>query len=245
MYDRASSIAGRKGLVRVINGTDTVRVAWWQRNNSEVYEPDVWQSLMSQVRPGDRIADVGAFVGLYAIALAKRVGTTGRVFAFEPDRANYADLQEHIKLNDAASNTEAIQAAVGAEESHVQFVSNGIESHLVAGENGGAPIEGAYEVKCVTLDSMFAESGLDILKIDVEGFEEDVLKGASRLFKDAARKPRVIYVEVHPYAWPPIGTTSESLLETLRTSGYTVKHVNGETVERIEEYGEVVAYKSA
>jgi FkbM family methyltransferase len=243
LYDRVSSFTGRKGLVRVINGTDTIRVAWWQRGHLEEYEPDVWQSLMSQVNVGDRIADVGAFVGLYAIALAKRVGASGRIFAFEPDPANYDILQEHVRLNDVAGNIELVKAAVGASEGVLQFSSLASQSHIEMSNEGSAPVEGAYEVKAVTLDSMFAADGLDILKIDVEGFEEMVLQGGTRLLADAERKPRVIFVEVHPYAWPPIGTTSESLLETLRKFDYEVKHINGERVERIEEYGEVIAYR--
>jgi hypothetical protein len=73
-YDRLSSLAARKGLTRVINGTDRVLIGPRWRMVGEVYEPEVWQQLMGEVRPGDVVADVGAYIGLYSIALANRVG---------------------------------------------------------------------------------------------------------------------------------------------------------------------------
>lgn len=249
IYDSALSLKKSQGLERNINGTDRVLIATHARGITEEYEPDVWASLMNDVRAGDTIADVGAYYGLYAIALAKRVGSQGRVFAFEPSSANRAVLQEHVRLNGVEKNLEIVAAAAGTENGTVQFRSdNHSESHIVSAEKSpkGRTIDAKSvdSVEMVTLDSLFAQKRLDILKIDVEGYEENVLRGAQTLLGDSARGPRVIYIEVHPYAWESVGTSSESLLGLLQQHGFKAFFVDGRPVEKVVEYGEIVARRS-
>jgi hypothetical protein len=93
----------------------------------------------------------------------------------------------------------------------------------------------------IRLDTFLADKKLDLLKIDVEGFEEDVLKGAQQLLRDPERRPRSIYIEVHPFNWRLVGTTSESLLALLQSCEYQAFDLTGNTVEQITQYGEVVA----
>src|SRR5205823_6561006 len=61
----------RRGLPRTFNGTDTIRVLPRFRGYAGSYEPEVWPHLMARVRAGDTVADVGAYVGLYTVALAR------------------------------------------------------------------------------------------------------------------------------------------------------------------------------
>jgi hypothetical protein len=96
-------------------------------------------------------------------------------------------------------------------------------------------------VPVVRLDTHFAGQRLDLLKVDVEGFEEEVLAGAEELLGDPGRAPRSIFIEVHPYNWHLCGTTSQSLLGRLRRLGYAVEHLDERAVEKIINYGEVVA----
>jgi hypothetical protein len=70
------------------------------------------------------------------------------------------------------------------------------------------------------------------------------VKGAGELLGDAARAPRLIYLEVHPYNWHLCGTTSESLLGRLQQDGYAVEHMDGRSARRVEQYGEIVARRS-
>ncbi|HSS19401.1 MAG TPA: FkbM family methyltransferase [Pyrinomonadaceae bacterium] len=244
IYDRLSGFTGRKGLPRNINGTDKILVAPRWRMISEEYEPEVWRALLGEVRPGDVIADVGSYVGLYAVALAKRVGATGRVIAFEPESSNHQALKEHIELNKVVDRVTLVRAAVGDRRGFVEMSSN-LDSSHVSGSVVTATDSASAAVPCVTLDEFFADQKLDLLKIDVEGFEEKVLQGAASLLTDAARSPRVIFIEVHPYAWPDVGTTSESFLQRLGQFGYRVQELSGERTQRIENYGEVLAYKVA
>src|SRR5260370_32215298 len=82
-YNNLVAWYGRNGLKRTINGTDALRILPHYRSVAESYEPDVWKHIMARVQPADVIADVGANIGLYSVALGMRVGRSGRVVAFE------------------------------------------------------------------------------------------------------------------------------------------------------------------
>ena len=103
--------------------------------------------------------------------------------------------------------------------------------------------DGSSIVQCVTLDDVFKRERLDILKIDVEGYEERVIRGGRRLLGDRARGPRTIFIEVHPYAWSQTDTTSASLLSLLAHLGYRVEDISGQPVTQISGYGEIVAVR--
>lgn len=94
VYDLFWTICFQNGLKRFLNGTDMILVAAECRGVQEVYEPDVWTHMMQRVKSGYRIADVGANIGLYAMALGKRVGDEGALFAFEPDQDSFKILKK-------------------------------------------------------------------------------------------------------------------------------------------------------
>ncbi len=236
-YERLVGLLGRNGLERTINGADRILILPRFRRVTETYEPDVWKHLMAQVQPGDVVADVGAFIGLYTIALARRVGPSGKVVAFEPDLENFAALRAHVELNGVGERVELVGAVVGAEDGVVPFdAGKASESHV-----GQIGTNGAQMVQCVHLDTVFANERLSILKIDVEGYEERVLQGSMNLLSDRGRGPRLIYMEVHPYAWHAAGTSSQSLLGVLREFDYRVVTLGGEPVSQIGSWNWVVA----
>lgn len=239
LYQKSLKTFGAGGLERMINGTDLVLLIPELYNYPETYEPEVWPHILNEIEPGDVIADVGASIGLYTVAMARRTGEKGIIYAFEPDPETVNFLQRNIRLNDLEARVQVWSAAVADKPGFVQFVDGrGTESHIAA-----ADAKHARQVEAVTLDSVFAGEQLDFLKIDVEGFEEAVLKGGSGLLSDTRRSPRAIFVEVHPYAWPTFGASSESLLGLLATHGYQVYDLSGDPVARIDAYGEIVARK--
>jgi FkbM family methyltransferase len=236
IYNIAVAASATSGLERIINGTDSVRVAPEFRQITEVYEPDVWARMMSAVSPGNVVVDVGAYVGLYTIALAQRTGPTGRVYSFEPDPQNCAVLGKHVELNKVSDRVVVHQLAVGDKDGFVPF-TGGRDSQSFVGASSSAP-----ETVCMTrLDTILPSERIDVLKVDVEGFEENVLKGAEILLSDKDRKPRMIFIEVHPYNWHLCGTTSDSLINRLNKSGYDVCDLQNGSVSNIDRYGEVVA----
>lgn len=221
----------------MLNGTDAMLVDPACRWLNDRWEPEVWRHLMARVREGDVVADVGAHVGVYTVALARRVGPRGRVVAFEPDAANFRQLESHVRLNDVGDRVSLIQAAVAKHAGTVLVSGDGTSEVRV----DRTPNETSRSVPAVAIDSHFTAERIDILKIDVEGYELEVLEGAVACLADCRRGPRLIYVEVHPYAWHSVPDTSRALLDLLERAGYRVEGLDGQPVTEIASYGEVVA----
>jgi hypothetical protein len=131
LYNVAICVLAPKGLLRNINGTDSVRIAPELRGMVDTYEPEVWRHVMAEVRHGDVFVDVGAFIGLYASAVGKRVGHDGRVIAFEPDEVNYRVLRQNVRLNGLHRTLQTENKAVGAKSGEALFTGGkGMESRL-------------------------------------------------------------------------------------------------------------------
>jgi FkbM family methyltransferase len=237
LYDKAVAHWGRKGLARVLNGTDRILVSPESRGTSETYEPDVWRALMAEIRTGDTFVDVGAFIGLYAVAVGLRLRGTGKVVAFEPDRRSFSLLKKHMKLNGLEAQAELHCAAVSDQAGECAFLENGLQARIVT----SADHRDTRKVSVVTLDEVFAGRRVDVLKVDVEGFEEMVLRGARGNLRTVALRPRTIFIEVHPYAWSSIGSGSAALLKLLNEAGYRVETLDGQAVHSIDRYGEIIA----
>ncbi len=238
LYEGAlKSIAGDRGLPRVINGMDPIRVLPEWRNLGGTYEPEVWRLLLPAIRPGDIIADVGANVGLYAVAMGARTGASGRVLAVEADPATLPHLRAHLKLNQVDGIVEVVPKALADREGRAMWHSEYVQSGLLPGADEGQGLS----VEMTTLDRLVGEGRLDLMLIDIEGFEEAALRGGARLLADPSRRPRMIVVEVHPYAWPASGGSSVTLLNLLHGLGYEVSWLDGRPVTEITAYGHVMA----
>jgi FkbM family methyltransferase len=142
------------------------------------------------VQPGQLVVEVGANIGAHTVFLARQVGPRGAVIAFEPQRIIYQTLCGNLALN-SIPNVHCFKVAVGAAPGSV-FVPP--INYWTVGNFGGVPLGGYTEgesVPVVTLDS-FDLDRCHFLKVDVEGMEEDVLRGAAGLI---ARNRPVLYVE--------------------------------------------------
>lgn len=240
-YDRMlATIARGRGLERVINGSDRFRLSAQSRGFiAEEYEPAVWGRVMREVRTGDHVAEVGASVGLYALAFAGRVGATGHVTAFEPDPESASALEANIEVNGWKDRVTVIRAAVGQSSGQVRFAAaRGLESRIETRLDGG---DGVITVPMVTLDEALAGRQVDLIKIDVEGFEQNVIRGARSILTQERGRPKALLVEVHPFAWAETGTTSASFLALLDEMGFRVEDMQGAPVSSISEYGHVIA----
>ncbi len=148
-------------------------------------------SLMApHVRPGMVAFDVGANIGYTSLYLRSRIGPDGQLHSFEPEPENFAELDANLRRNNL-DNCHAVQAAVGSQEGTLTFAT---------GLNGYVPEDGApgITVPVVTLDGFIEKHGVprvDFVKIDVEGFELDVLTGMKGVL--SRRDKPILYIEVH------------------------------------------------
>lgn len=150
------------------------------------YESDVTRTLLATVhlQPGDVVFDVGANIGWYSLVLARTAPPGVDIVAFEPDPDNHALLRANLARNGAAAVT-AIAAAAGPEPSRMQLFRYARGN---AGRHSLLPIHGgeAVAVDTVRLDDVwtargFGERTLRLIKIDVEGYELEALRGAPQL----------------------------------------------------------------
>jgi FkbM family methyltransferase len=145
---------------------------------------------------GGVLADVGSFLGMYALWGARCVGPEGTVHAFEPIPGSCQRVREYAALN-GFSNVEVVPGAVGAEPGRIELqLAAGKASLGVTSRYLGAAGVSSIAVEQTTLDAFYAgRRGPDLVKIDVEGMEAEVLRGARALLT-GDRAPVVVF-EAH------------------------------------------------
>jgi FkbM family methyltransferase len=227
-----------RGIPRVINGEPEIRLLPNCRFLSSSYEPDVWNWLKRQTAPGSIIFDVGAQVGLFSMLATRHIGTEGHVFAFEPSPDTVALLRRHLTNNGMTGRVEIVQAAVGPEEGEVTFYMAGTHPSNTLAPTTVDPVKlTPVKVKAITVDGFCRQRQLKptILKIDVEGWELQVLRGATEVVQDPAL---TICVEMHPYAWESAGYTAADFTIFVETYGFEIVPLTGQS-SPLTEYGEV------
>lgn len=201
----------------------------WNKHRSFAYgswEPEVVDAISRVVRPGMRVIDIGAHGGFYALLLAKLVGASGAVVAFEPLPANFRMLEENVAMN-GLSNVTLERSAVCSHSGQFELEVPDVDAAALAGPVGDSEQAKAMTVPCVSLDDYFSpqRDRTDFIKMDVEGAEGDVLKGAKNIMvlyhpTMMIELHNVEHAETHPVALDlqKIGYTIEWLSE----AGYTV-----------------------
>jgi FkbM family methyltransferase len=227
-----------RGIPRAINGEPEIRLVPMCRFLSSSYEPDVWNWLKQRTVPGSIILDVGAQFGLYSMLAARHIGANGRIFAFEPSPDTVAVLGRHLKNNRMSDRVEIVQAAVGPEEGEVTFYMAGTHPSNTLAPTTVDPVKlTPVKVKAITVDGFCRQRQLKptILKIDVEGWELQVLRGATEVVQDPGL---TICVEMHPYAWESAGYTAADFTIFVEANGFEIVPLTGQA-SPLTEYGEV------
>jgi FkbM family methyltransferase len=152
-----------------------------------------WQVLDQLIQPGATVVEVGANIGSHTVSIARKVGAAGRVIAVEPQRVIHQYLSANVSLN-MLDNVECHWAACGGEAGELvvprlnyfaQELQNfGGLSLSTGGEGEPVPV--------VQLDAIMRGRPAQLIKIDVEGMEAEVLRGATNTILN--NRP-VIYAE--------------------------------------------------
>lgn len=151
--------------------------------------------LSSLIRRGDTVVDVGANIGFYSAFFSRLVGPEGSVHAFEPDPLNYSHLKKAVR---GMTNVHPCNAAVGEKSGKIQLWKH--ETLNVDHRTFAVPGEQRIpiEVPVVTLDEAFADQKIRLIKLDVQGSEASVLRGATRILASSTR-PAILF-EFWPHA---------------------------------------------
>jgi FkbM family methyltransferase len=174
--------------------------------------------LRAAVQGDSRIADVGANQGLYTLLLASLV-PEGQIYAFEPDHLLCCSLQQNLQRNNI-QNVSLFNAAVASKPGTLRLM----EGQLNRGDNrivsSGNQNAGITVVPAVALDGEIPDLRLDLLKIDVQGFELEVLQGAEKLIQ--TNPNLLLLLEFWPHGLHAAGCKPEELLDFLTSRGFAV-----------------------
>jgi len=147
------------------------------------------------LKQGDYVIDAGASIGMFSIVAAKRVGSRGKVFSFEPIEQVSQLLAENLRLNNI-SNTEIKRVALGDTGGELDLVFN---SHIPGSASGALKRKGTWiRVEKTTIDTFVKENNIkriDFIKADIEGMERDLLMGARETIKRF--KPKISICTYH------------------------------------------------
>jgi len=193
------------------------------------HEPVTTGVVRSLLGPGDTVVDVGANIGWFSLLAAGIVGDTGRVLAVEPNPANCA-LIERSAVDNGFSNMQVVAAAAADHPGVAALETDGSNGRIVPLDAGiGEAMACSYVVPVRTLDDLVADAGLEsvaLVKIDVEGAEPLVLRGASETL---GRWRPAIVCEFFPLLLEGnFGFDPSDFLKQLRSFGYDVAVVGGE-----------------
>ena len=195
----------------------------------EFYEPEVSYFITNVLEEGDCFIDVGGHVGYFSMLAAHAVGPSGQVYTFEPEARNARQIRAHISLN-RLHNVELFEEAVGQEEGEAQL-------HINADNSGGHALwdvgahpynersRSHHEVKPVrrgTLDQLMARTAtqrIRLVKIDAEGSELRILKGAMLLL--LARRVPYVICEINEFGLHQMGTTGRAMRAFMQACGYS------------------------
>jgi FkbM family methyltransferase len=185
-----------------------------------VSEPELFAFYDVFLQPGMTVVDAGANIGLHTLFFAKRVGPEGRVYAFEAGQDAFGRLQIHVDRNQLA-NVRCFHCALGAAEGVVALAENCQDNSRNFVVESSSKAIGTKNIALRPLDQVLKEESVgrvDFLKIDVEGFEPQVLEGASTYLRQ--QSIRVLQLELDDSSLARSGYTAAQVGNMLHDAGY-------------------------
>jgi len=215
-----------------------------------LYELEVVEAMKKFLYPGAIFLDIGANIGYLSAIGASLVGEKGVVHSFEPVPAYFERLLNLAKLNpdyNIVANNFALGESNGSATIDISGKSHiGLNSMILGFVSKTRRVESTLNVPVRRLDSYITQSNLSdiaLIKIDVEGYELPVLKGASGFFEENKNNLPPIIVEVVPSVYKQLNSSVCALEEFMLTYGYKAYCIFGRhrfDLRRIQQPEDVV-----
>jgi FkbM family methyltransferase len=229
----ARSVVGRGDRVQTVRSG-----VMWNLDLSEgidfaiyllgAFEPETARTLKKLVKEGDVALDIGANIGAHTLPIAKHVGATGRVFAFEPTDYAYGKLKGNLALNpelDRHVTAEQIMLTADASDPVQReiYASWPLESTGEVHSKHLGKLVSTAQASVATLDDYVARKSIDridLIKIDVDGHEYSVLRGGMAALK---RFRPALVMEMSPYVHAEERSSFEAMIELLKECRYFIR----------------------
>ena len=188
------------------------------------YEPYTTELFKHVIKPGATVIDIGAQYGYFSLIAAKKAGSDGKVYAFEPAPTNFQLLKRNIQMNNYTNIVHPIQKAVGDKRSTLTlFVYENSDSHSMY-RHPQASVKEEVSVECITIDEFLGGKSIDIIKIDIEGHEHYCLQGMEKTI--AKSDSLILFAELAPAYLRRAGVESEDYLAQLRSFGFDIQVID-------------------
>jgi FkbM family methyltransferase len=201
-------VAGERHLFHIGNATGK---SWYGHHTDTCNEMRFLKSDL--LKPGATVIECGAHHGSHTILLSRWVGNNGKVIVVEPIPENVAILERNIEINQL-KNVIVVDKAAGPSGGHISMTqnSNGAVSMMPRGKN--------IQIECIALDMLSQELSLapTLIKIDVEGFEYQVLEGCKSILSTVP----ALVIEVHTLSLPRYGKKFEDLWKLVDHNLYDI-----------------------
>lgn len=212
----------------------------WGQGKNEAFD-----EIIETARGANCVLDVGAHIGLISLPVSRVIGNGGKIFAFEPAESNRYYLGRHLAINDII-NVDVIDALVGENDAdEVTFYEAEGDNPMNSVAHGDD--EGFYAATkkrqvCIDTFCQHRELTPDIIKIDVEGAEIGVLKGARGVIE---RCRPMIFLSVHPRQISDLGQTTGELARLIEEMDYDCFDHLGEPVSELQSTEYVLRPKAS
>jgi FkbM family methyltransferase len=198
---------------------DILRTGQWQ--------PEIWSSIAPSLSEGSVFFDVGAHIGYFSMKASRKVGPSGRVLSFEPNPETLKLLRDNVAANHTANVTVEPIACTDREQMLTLYaadiINTGASSLSSANASITAAAPKAYAVRGRPIDDVVRElslSRVDVIKVDVEGAEVSVMRGALETLRRF--HPKVV-IEVSPRQLASFHTTPDDLIALFQGAGYNLR----------------------
>ena len=211
-------LAGSEGISIRLAGHHLKLDPCFATQSWEATETESYRAFVSEIHSGDVVYDVGAQIGTYAILAVQCSAPNGRAVAYEPMDGSRKFLNLHLRLNQAENRVVVRSFCCGSEPGTARLYH---DAGKIDGDCSLVPRSGSEhsDIKLVTLDSEVRELGLipSVIKIDVERWEWEVLKGARRTLE---RYRPCLFLSLHPPVLTELGVSDGAVLSWLEELGY-------------------------
>jgi FkbM family methyltransferase len=206
---------------------------------SKLFETKTTNYVKKFLKQGDSFIDGGANIGYYSLMASKLVGQKGSVYAFEPTPATFKRLCDNISLNEL-QNVKPYQMGLGSDDGELEyFISNinPVNNSFVKSELNSHPGSNVIKVKIARLDTIFPDGidNLSVIKLDVEGYENEVILGAKNLIQKS--RPAIIFEFYYPIVVKRYKNHNQ-IFDSLKALGYS-EFIEIETGNIVSKYSDL------
>lgn len=200
------------------------------------YEPEMTKCIEQILTKGDSFIDLGANEGYFTILGSMLVSSTGKVYSIEPQKRLWSVIEQNIMLNNLY-NVQLLPYGIGSEEQELMLqlypsTNSGATSFSksfnfeISFDSYRKKLYGSQLSKVITLDSLFEafDSKVKLIKIDIEGYELEALKGAKKLLENKFIDH--ILVEIHHQTLFALNQSEDMIDDLLKGFGYDKKQIS-------------------